>query len=214
MTDNATYNNRPSGIPSGTTIATDDVDGAHVQRVSLSGRIADDTLRIARVDASTHTLQIIDYPHHEIHSGSHYYIEGFAALELNDNLYVKLVTPDTTKWAHFLWMIESSGILTTYLYEAVSGGMAGGSAVTPLNNNRNSANTSGLTITSGVTVATSLGTTISQAKWGSRSGGGGQDREDEIILKQNTTYLRAFTSGVNGNVVSFKASWYEHADKT
>ena len=209
MTDNATYNNKPSGIPAGTIIATDDVGDAHYQRVKLD--VGGDGVSVPlSVDAVTNAINVIDYPHHEIHGGSHYYIEGFATLDLNDNLYVKLVTPDTTKWGHFLWSIESSGILTTYLYEAVSGGMTGGAGVTPLNNNRNSINTSGLTITSGVTVATDLGTTVSQAKWGSRSAGGGQDREDEIILKQNTIYLRAFTSGVNANIVNFKANWYEH----
>ena len=37
--------------------------------------------------------------------------------------------------------------------------------------------------------------------------------DDEIILKQNTTYLRSFTSGAASNIVNFKASFYEHTDK-
>ncbi len=179
----------------------------------LYGRIDSSIIKPLRIDASTHTMQTIAYPHHEIHAGDHYYMEGKTELDSGVSLYVKLVTPDTTKWAHFLWEISSSAILETMLYEGVSGGMTGGAAVTPINNNRNSVNTSGLVITSGVTVATDLGLTISQLKWGARSFGGGSSREDEIILKQNTTYLRAFTSGTNGNLVNFKASWYEHTDK-
>ncbi len=164
-------------------------------------------------DSSSYSYNCIDYVHHEIHEGDHYYIEGYATLNDGDTLYVKLVTPNTTKWGHFIWEIGSSAELTTELYEGSSGGMTGGSGVTPLNNNRNSSNTSGMVITSGVTVPDTAGTTISQVSWGSRKVGGSQSRDDEIVMKQNTTYCRKFLSGTNGNIVSFKASWYEHTDK-
>ena len=36
---------------------------------------------------------------------------------------------------------------------------------------------------------------------------------DELMLKQNAVYCRAFTSGSASNLVGFKASWYEHTDK-
>ena len=91
----------------------------------------------ARMDTITRTLQTIDYAHHEIHSGSHYFLEGWAQLDDTDILYVKLVTPDTTKFSHFTWNIQSNGILTTELYEGSDGGMAGGLVATPRNNNRN-----------------------------------------------------------------------------
>ena len=171
----------------------------------------------ASIDKYTNVLTGIDYAHHEIHSGSHYYIEGFATMTNTTTLYVKLVTPDTTKWPHFQWSIASTGILETTLEEAPTGGMTGGSGVTPINNNRNSTKTSGVTITSGVAAAGTAGTVISQAKWGAAGFkstiGGGTGRDDEIILKQNTTYLRKFASGAADNIVQFKASWYEHEDK-
>jgi len=204
VTDDVTYKTRPTGIPAETKIATDDVGGAHYQRVKLD--LGADGASSPVYDY----LQTIDFPHFEIHEGDHYYIEGFATLALDANMYVKLVTPDNTKWAHFTWDIQSTGILTAYLYEGVSGGMADGNSVTPLNSNRNSTNTSGIVITSGVTVATDLGLTVSQCSWGSRQSTGGQSREDELILKQDTIYLRHFLSGVNGNVVCFRATWYEH----
>ena len=173
-------------------------------------------------DKATRASTIIGYSHHEIHSGSHFYIEGYTTLGndpgVDDTLYVKLVTPNTTKWAHFLWSINSSGILVTTLHEDASGGMTGGSGVTPLNSNRNSSKASGITITSGVTVQTTPGTLVSRASWGAEGFksqiGGGQSRDDEIILKQNTIYLRASTSSSAANIVQFKASWYEHTDKT
>ena len=169
------------------------------------------------LESETYALKTIDYAHHEVHSGSHYYIEGYATLANEGVLRVKLVTPNTAKWAHFQWAISSSGILVTTLHEGASGGMTGGSAVVPINNNRNSSNTSGLTLTSGVAAADTAGTLISNASWGAAgfktSVGGGTSRDDEIILKQNTTYLRTFTSAAADNIVQFKAAWYEHTDK-
>ena len=184
---------------------------------TIWGKISNSVARAIRIDAVTHAIETIAYPHHEVHEGEHYYIEGYATLADAAELRVKLVTPDTTKWGHFAWSISSSGILTTEFYEGASGGMAGGSGITPLNNNRNSGNTSAIVITSGVAVATSDGSLISSAKWGSgdkfAASGGGDNRDDEIILKQDTIYLRKFISGAADNIVQFRAGWYEHASK-
>ncbi len=169
------------------------------------------------VDLATGANIDIDYAHHEVHGGRHYYIEGYAELDDGDSLMIKLVTPDSTRWSHFRWGISSSGITIAELWEGASGQMEGGAAVTPINNNRNSSNVSGITITSGVTVASTLGTKISSAKWGSNDkftgGGGAHGREDEIILKQDETYQRIFVSETDANIIQFKASWYEHINK-
>ena len=241
-----------------------------------------------RVDASTWTLQTIEYEHHEIHSGSHYFLEGHATLASAAVLRVKLVTPAGTKYSHFTWEIGSSTILTTDFYEGASGGMASGSRAVIHANNRNkncwsgshtgaddqatvltdstqawtvdaligmqvfnqtdgssafitdnTANTvtvaalaggtgndwdtddiyeinnSQMVVTKAVDAATTPGLLLSDAGWGSRkAGGGGETRSDEIILKPETTYYRTFTSGAADNIVSFKAKWYEHTDKS
>jgi hypothetical protein len=177
-----------------------------------------DKLSYVRVDGSTDALTTIDYAHHEVHSGSHYYIEGHTELGIDGTYYVKLVTPNTTKWAHFTWDIVSNGILETKLYEGASEGMADGNDVTPINNNRNSTNTSGMVITSGVTVATNLGTLISNRKVGGTgfksTFGGSVSRDDELMLKQNTIYFRSFLSKSASNIIAFKAMWYEHTDRS
>ena len=170
-------------------------------------------MTLAKQDRVTGSDIGINYEHHEIHDGSHFFMEGCMVLAAAEELRVKLVTPDTTKWAHFVWEITSSNILTTELWEGASGGMTGGVSVSPINNNRNSDKASGMIIISGVTTATDDGTKLSEACWGSRQTGGGINRADEIILKQNETYLRKFISDANGNLVSFKASWYEHTNK-
>jgi len=46
----------------------------------------------SKVDATTGVAMSIDYAHHEIHSGSHYYIQGFLELDASDsfgNLIIK-----------------------------------------------------------------------------------------------------------------------------
>ncbi len=164
-------------------------------------------------DGASDSLVTISHGHHEVHEGDHYYIEGYAELDSGVSLFVKLVTPNTASWAHFLWEINSNLELVTKFTEAPTGGMADGGPATIFNSDRNSANTSAMTITKGVTACTG-GTVISEASWGSRSAGGGQSRGEELILKQNTIYCREFTSGINSNIVSFKASWYEHSNKS
>jgi len=194
-------------------------DDAAIQTLGATGG---DTYQVPIVDSTTHAFATIDVVHHEIHEGSHYYVEGFTTLAEDlgggeGTLYVKLVTPDNTKWAHLTWQIISSGILETNFYEGASGGMAGGANITALNNNRNSTNTSGLVITFDVSVATNKGLKVSSKKVGGTGfktvSGGVVDRTDELILKQNTIYFREFISGSADNVISFRASWYEHTNK-
>ena len=247
----------------------------------MIARWGEDEFDEVRMDAATNTLQTIDYPHHEIHAGSHFYIEGHVTLGVGGNLFVKLVTADLPRWGHFIWEINSSGILTTTFDEDATGGMAGGSRPTIHANNRNvncwtgmhtgadnvatlvdatkawtvnelvgfqvfnssngssgvitandattvtaalaggleadwdtgdtyEINRSRMTITSLVSVNTGYTQRISNTSFGSKQAGGGVSRVDEIVLKQNTVYCRAFTSSVASNVVGFKALWYEH----
>ena len=196
-----------SGCTAGTAADPTNVDLASDDEVIIMGA----------TDTTTHSIVCIDIVHKEIHEGHHFYIEGFVTLQDTDTLYVKLVTPDNTAWAHFTWNIESNGVIETYFYEDATGGMTGGVNVTPLNNNRNSLNTSGLVITRGVTYPTDNGTMISAKKVGAvgfkEVVGGAADRTNELVLKQNTTYFREFISGSDGNIIAFRASWYEYANK-
>jgi len=247
-------------------------------------------------DNSANAIKVIEYEHHEIHSGSHYYIEGHTTLDDGDpvpatgTLYAKIVTPNSGKWAHFTWQISSNGILESSLWELPTGGMTGGKRATIHANNRNGVhgcfsgrqdggdgeailtdstaswtvdaliglqvfnqtdgssgfvtdndattvtatlaggtdndwddddlyeiNNSQLIITSGIVAPTNHGLQISDANVGGAGFkadiGGESKRADEIILRENTTYLRQFRSYSDANIVSFKASWYEHTDK-
>ena len=238
------------------------------------------------IDNITNSLKTITYPHHEIHAGSHFFMEGYTTLGVGGTLFVKLVTPDIGQWSHFVWDIGSNGILVTTFDEDATGGMVGGVVETIHANNRNmncwtgrhtggnneatvltdagqaweideligfqvfntldgssgvitdndatsvtvaalaggtdndwdtgdeyEINKSRIVITSGITTCTDYLQRISNMSFGSKSVGGTSSREDELILKQNTTYCRSFTSTVASNLVNFKASWYEHTNR-
>ena len=178
-----------------------------------------DEMKYLRIDSVTGAVNTIDYAHHEIHGGSHYYISGSLAMALeNDTFYIKLVTPDTPKWVHFTFAISSLLAASTTFYEDATGGMTGGSSVTPINNNRNSSNTSGVVLTSGVLANTGQGVILENLSWGADTNkiqaGGGTARADELILKQNSVYCRKFLSLADNNILQFKASWYEHTNRT
>ena len=162
-------------------------------------------------DASTHALITTEYEHHEIHSGSHYFVAGFSTVSSGDSAYFSVTTPNTNKWAHMVFDVSGSGILSTYVYEGST--VTGGAAVVPWNNNRNSSNTSVLTLNGSPSI-TSAGTCIDSSKVGSGPKTGGSiQRNKELILKQNTTYLYIFISGAASNIVSYNGSWYEHTNK-
>ncbi len=57
---------------------------------TIWGKISDTVGRGVRIDASTHSLQTLDYAHHEVHSGSHYYIQGHTVLASAGVLRIKL----------------------------------------------------------------------------------------------------------------------------
>jgi len=166
----------------------------------------------AEIDDTTHTLQNIEYEHHEIHSGSHYFICDYdSSIQVSETIEFVITTSDTTKWAHMVLDFSSTLGVSLEVYEG-STDVVGGTSVTPINNNRNSTNTSSLTIVKDPTSITD-GTRIAGFLAGANRQSGFNNREREVILKQNTTYLFRFTSLANNNAVSFCGEWYEHTNK-
>ena len=60
-----------------------------------------------RIDASTNSLQTVDYEHHEIHGGSHYLVVSYADLAINHVLDFTWQMPNTTTWTHWIWKIST-----------------------------------------------------------------------------------------------------------
>jgi hypothetical protein len=165
-------------------------------------------------------LNVISYEHHEIHAESHYFIEDVADLALNNVFDVQWTTPNTTKWEHFTFELNCESETMWYIYEGAVVNVAG-TALTAINNNRNSSNTSDATIKSIQNTSLALAnadTDVSGALElahgiiGAGRSGGITIRDREIILKQNTIYcMRAIASAAG--YTNFLMEWYEHTNK-
>lgn len=181
------------------------------------GRVRDGlNERFASVDKSTWTLQTIEYEHHEIHSGSHFFYTDKNTLASAGTVVYLVTTPNTTKWAHMTMQISGSAITTIDIYEGSD--RTGTTLQTTWNNNRNSSTAATTTIHKGVSGGTTDGTLMFTRSSGSATQqsrtGVETQRSGEVILKQNTKYLMRITSGTNDNLTNAQLEWYEHTDKS
>lgn len=174
-----------------------------------------------RIDTATRTLQNIEYEHHEIHSGSHYFVTGYQDLSINNVLDFTWLMPNTTKWIHWTWHISTESETLWQIYENVSATNPLANAVTPLNSNRNSGNTSGTTMkyelqadlaAANADTDVSGGTLIASGVSGAGKDSGAVTRNHELVLDQSVLYCLRATANAAGNV-SFDMQWYEHTDK-
>lgn len=199
---------------------------------SVQAQIQDVDGAPASVDDTTHTLQVIDYPHHEIHSGSHYTLtygvaDLGAATSPDDAMTLTFVTPNTAKWMHITALFSSVGGALVRMIEGGSGGASPAGAITCKNNNRNSLNTSGVLDLSGTPGQISYdagldsngimlideyiaGKTTNQSSAGDEAESGSSH---EWVLKQNTRYQFSIFSTENA-AASIVLHWYEHTDKS
>jgi hypothetical protein len=190
---------------------------------AIVGLVATDELRNLRADMSTHALQTIDYSHHEIHAGSHYFFTDANTVNAASTDYVDylLVVPDTAEYPHMFFESDGSAITGFYLYEGANKASSDYIEATVYNNNRNSTDvaTTGIFYKIGSGDATSdFGDLIYEYYGGATSGKSkipsDTRQEAEIILKRNTKYIFRTISGTASNLVNVKFSWYEHTDKT
>lgn len=175
------------------------------------------TFATEQKDDATDQVVTIDYDHHKIHEGDSY---GYSEVEdqTQNHVYdIQITTPDTTKWIHITGTFDVESETDWYFYENVNIILAG-TAVTPLNHNRNSSNSAGLVLK--VITNTTIGnanadTTVAAATTllhgiagaGKKVGGQGGQRM-EFILKQNEDYCLRFIASTAG-YVSFRLTWYE-----
>lgn len=175
-------------------------------------RSSDDSWRRLRIDGATDSLQVLDYPHHEIHAGSHFIYTDSVELDSAETQDYLITTPNDVKWAHMIMDRDGSAITQFLLYEGSD--KIGTTPQNTINNNRNSANVSTTKIHKGTSGGTTDGTLISQYKSGAASAQSKQGsevrNENEIILKQNTKYILRIISSTNANLVNVRLVWYEH----
>jgi len=182
-------------------------------------------------DASTGALLTIEYSHHEIHDGRHFFIDGYQFLtDSGDTLLFLFNVNDTTRWPHLIFDFDLNGAASVKMYEDALSSLLPldtlTTRLTPYNNNRNSSNTSAHDVFWGQTLNDfidddSLGTVI----WSDSTDTGGGNpnnpnpshsagRENEIVLKQNTSYLWEIVTKEADVLVRFKSNWYEHISES
>ena len=175
-----------------------------------------------RMDASTHSLQTIEYEHHEIHSGSHFFVNGYLdILGANDVLDFTWQMPKSTKQIHWTWQISFEKGLTWSVYEDVIATNPLGNTITPYNNNRNSQKTSSTTMKYALQVDLAAAnadtnvtgaTLLSTGKVGDNRTAGDSERSNEMIMKSGSLYcLRAATTAAG--YINFDMEWYEHTPR-
>jgi hypothetical protein len=174
----------------------------------------------AGIDAVSGARNTIPYEHHEIHGGSAYFVLDVVDLAINNIRDIQITTPDTTKWAHWLFDFKTENETDWYFYENVTINTAG-TAHVALNADRNSANTSGLTIkyidntslaNANADTAVAGATTLLHGISGAGRDGGVQDRGMEKILKQNEDYSIRFIASAAGHI-TYHLVWYEHTSR-
>lgn len=175
----------------------------------------EDMLNNLPTDDSTGALEVVDYAHHEVHSGSHFAYRDYYSIAKNGLKEFLVVTPDTTKWAHMVIGFEAntSTVVVEMFEDTITS--TDGTLEPVKNRNRNSVKTNTTLLYENPTVGTD-GTEIFSGIYGAgrnSSGGGGRDTE-EIVLKQNTKYLIRITEqNIAATDVNILIDWYEHTDK-
>ena len=199
----------------------------------LRGLVGDNVSRRIRLDDSTHALHTIDYPHHEIHSGSsytaQYSITTAATSGHRSGIYIK--TP-AVKEIHLVVSFSATHAADASIQQAPTiAANIGTHAVQIINRNLGSSKTSQLTDNATVPAANKI-TTLSEAQiagdgtWalgtvvrdvplttgtGPKPLGGNARSSQEYILKPSTAYVFLLTNtAASANTHHILIDWYEH----
>ena len=149
-----------------------------------------------QLDPGSKCLRIIDFAHHKLHEGEHYFFEEGFTLGVDGVREYLITVPDSEMQPHLSIRVQFGLAGETAFFEGTS--KTGGTALTPRNRKRvagdNAATT--LTLTPGGTGdGTELFSTAHGSTGGCPNSSGGQNRgESEIMLAPNTAYLFRVTS--------------------
>ena len=154
----------------------------------------------------------ISTDHGKIHDGDGYSVSAIYAAVANAgvvNLCFKTPAANTQKLIHLKYrdILAASKNIRIDLYEAPTDAPINGSALTPINRNRNSANTSLMTVKSAMDITTAGAININSE---THAAGDSRPMDQEFFLKANTWYLYTFTNSTGGATdISAFIYWYE-----
>jgi hypothetical protein len=172
--------------------------------------------RLPAIDKSTWAPSGVEYAHHEVHAGMHFFIAQGYAVGDTEVRTIWFKTGNDGSFVHIIPEIIANGAYTLRIVEGATNVIA--PDVVPLNNRRMSGNvsaarwsTSAVAATGG-TVLTNL--LVGVAAQGNKiSVGGDAGAREEMILKADTLYAFEITAGAADINVNFILEWYEHTDK-
>lgn len=169
-------------------------------------------------DSFTHFQTGISGDHRYIHEGKAFSIignTGSVASGSSYSLAIKTPVDTSVAYIHLRPAITAATTNVTSVTVAEGSTITGGSAVVPINLNRNSINKSKVKCTAGVTVS-AAGTTIYQDIFGAGGAtparaGGSSGAEHERVLKPDTIYSITFTviGATTASTAYFDVWWYE-----
>ena len=165
-------------------------------------------------DTITNSIGTIDTEHREIHKGNHFFYAN--TYEIAGSTTTNFILQTGAKEIHFTFALSSTVAGISYdTYEEVTAN-EDGTLVTPLNNYRESASATTVTIRLNPTGISTVGATLLRAIRSGNAGAtafqtsGNVDRGNEVIFKANTKYLLAITNlSASTNYINFDANWYE-----
>ena len=182
-----------------------------------NSKLVNDDSNSLTIDTITRAISTVDYAHHEIHAGSHYFYMSHHDMPKNTVNNHLIVTPNTTKWAHIIFSYDSTAgqVHIEFSEDATYSDI--GTLETAINRNRNFPDASTTLIYEDPTI-TGQGNILFSQKLGGDdkklSIGGGARGSNEIVLKQNTVYLfRATELDVAATIMNIELDWYEHVNR-
>jgi len=168
-------------------------------------------------DRVTGAPAVIDYAHHEIHSGSTFVASYKSpdASPVADNGTIIFILTTHAKYAHILFRAACGGDMEGELYEGTTVTAGTGSAQAVYNKNRASTKTPTVGVRRGMTVATA-GTLIENEFMAGGTGpqgvGGATASRAEWVLAPSTVYMVRITNRAgNAQPMSLAAEWYEES---
>jgi hypothetical protein len=185
-----------------------------------------------KTDVDTGAQAIIDYSHHEVHSGRHfslvYSVPDIGAMTTpNDTITLSWTTPNAERQMHMIFeMICTGGSRVRFIEGKTGGGSTPTGTLQAYNNNRGSSNASGILDVAGAnaskvsydaTLFTGGTSLIDEYLTGTGQGqtfpSSGSRGDNEWLLAKNTLYQLSILE--TGNVpATIKMSWYEHISRS
>jgi len=184
----------------------------------IQGWVRKGIAKIARLDTGSHALVTVHAKDAWAHEGNGYILtqrKALNAFDIASPMTFYIVTPAATVGCYHM---TASGCANTAAYieifeddgTATHFAITGGSAYVPLNRDRSSANTSGLTTCkTGVTIGYATADCLISTGVMGRNGG---TEEFALILKPSTEYLVRATSYDENNEGSLQVNLFRHDD--